>query len=118
MTLILLFTGCGNANTDAANHSSDLGLASNAATSSETAETSDDTAATVSAGTSDIELPDDDSILLADGSTLDLTGTHHVEIKVADYGTISVELDGDAAPISVENFLRLVASGFYRNNFV
>ena len=30
-----------------------------------------------------------------------------------DYGTISVELDGDAAPITVENFLKLAGEGFY-----
>ena len=40
-------------------------------------------------------------------------GKHHVEITVKDYGTISVELDGDAAPITVENFLKLAGDGFY-----
>lgn len=38
---------------------------------------------------------------------------HHVEITVKDYGTISVELDGGAAPITVENFLKLAGEGFY-----
>lgn len=38
---------------------------------------------------------------------------HHVEITVKDYGTISVELDGDAAPITVENFMKLAEEGFY-----
>lgn len=42
-----------------------------------------------------------------------LTGMHHVEIEVADYGTISVELDADIAPISVTNFVNLAADGFY-----
>ena len=41
------------------------------------------------------------------------SGKHHVEITVKDYGTISVELDGDAAPITVENFLKLAGDGFY-----
>ena len=40
-------------------------------------------------------------------------GKHHVEITVKDYGTISVELDGDVAPITVENFLKLAEEGFY-----
>lgn len=40
-------------------------------------------------------------------------GKHHVEITVKDYGVISVELDGDAAPITVENFLKLAKEGFY-----
>lgn len=42
-----------------------------------------------------------------------LTGKHHVEIKVADYGTIKLELDADAAPITVTNFVKLAKSGFY-----
>ena len=41
------------------------------------------------------------------------SGLHHVEIDVADYGTIALELDGEAAPITVENFLKLAKSGFY-----
>ena len=40
-------------------------------------------------------------------------GTHHVEIDVQDYGTISLELDGDTAPITVQNFLDLAESGYY-----
>lgn len=40
-------------------------------------------------------------------------GIHHVEIDVQDYGTISVELDGDTAPVTVDNFLNLARSGFY-----
>lgn len=41
------------------------------------------------------------------------SGKHHVEIVLKDYGTIAVELDADAAPITVENFLKLAKSGFY-----
>ena len=40
-------------------------------------------------------------------------GMHHVEITVKDYGKISVELNGDKAPITVENFLKLAGDGFY-----
>lgn len=40
-------------------------------------------------------------------------GKHHIEIEIADYGTICVELDADAAPITVQNFLDLANSGFY-----
>ena len=36
-----------------------------------------------------------------------------VEIVVKDYGTITVELDGEAAPITVANFEKLVKEGFY-----
>ena len=40
-------------------------------------------------------------------------GKHHVKINVKDYGTISVELYGDEAPITVANFLKLAKDGFY-----
>lgn len=36
-----------------------------------------------------------------------------VEIKIKDYGTITVELDKEHAPITVENFLKLTKEGFY-----
>ena len=42
-----------------------------------------------------------------------LSGKHHVEIEVQDYGTVSVELDADAAPITVTNFVKLAEDGFY-----
>ena len=45
--------------------------------------------------------------------TIDAAGKHHIEIQVKDYGTIKAELDGDAAPITVANFLKLAESGFY-----
>lgn len=42
-----------------------------------------------------------------------LTGKHHAEIIVQDYGTIKVELDADQSPITVQNFIDLANSGFY-----
>ncbi len=35
------------------------------------------------------------------------------EIVIKDYGTITVKLDHDSAPITVENFVSLANSGFY-----
>ena len=43
----------------------------------------------------------------------DLTGKHYVQIDIANYGTIIAELDADAAPITVTNFIKLVNEGFY-----
>jgi len=42
-----------------------------------------------------------------------LTGLHHVKLEIAGYGNIVVELDADAAPITVTNFINLVNEGFY-----
>lgn len=50
---------------------------------------------------------------LSSGGGSGESGKHHVAITVRDYGTITVELDADAAPITVQNFLDLANSGFY-----
>ena len=39
--------------------------------------------------------------------------THNVVIKVENYGTISAVLYGEAAPITVANFVKLAGEGFY-----
>lgn len=38
---------------------------------------------------------------------------HHAEIEIYGYGTIAVELDSKAAPITVDNFISLAKNGFY-----
>ncbi len=48
-----------------------------------------------------------------ESKTTDTKGKHHAKIKVKDYGTIEVELDGDTAPITVANFVKLVNEKFY-----
>ena len=40
-------------------------------------------------------------------------GIHHAVITVENYGDIKLELDGDTAPVTVENFVTLAKSGFY-----
>lgn len=42
-----------------------------------------------------------------------LSGKYTVEIVMKDLGTIRVELDADAAPITVTNFVKLVEEDFY-----
>ena len=36
-----------------------------------------------------------------------------IELKIKDYGVIKLELDAEAAPITVANFKKLVGKGFY-----
>ncbi len=43
----------------------------------------------------------------------DFVGDYTVELKIKDYGTITLELDSDTAPITVENFVTLARDGFY-----
>lgn len=42
-----------------------------------------------------------------------MTGKHHVEIEIEDYGMVTLELDADIAPITVTNFINLAKEGFY-----
>lgn len=60
----------------------------------------------------DAEDKDSSTSVLLDTSK-ELTGIHHAEIEVKDYGTIDVELDADTAPITVTNFVKLAQEGFY-----
>lgn len=39
--------------------------------------------------------------------------THNVTIEIENYGTITAELYGEAAPITVANFVKLANEGFY-----
>ena len=41
-----------------------------------------------------------------------LNPTHNIQIDVQDYGTITAELYGEAAPITVDNFVKLANEGF------
>lgn len=46
-------------------------------------------------------------------SDFDTSLTYYADIDIADYGTVTVQLDAQAAPITVENFVDLANSGFY-----
>lgn len=39
--------------------------------------------------------------------------TYYADIEIQDYGTITLELDREAAPITVDNFVELAKSGYY-----
>ena len=40
-------------------------------------------------------------------------GKYTAVIDIRDYGTVTLELDGDSAPITVANFVKLAKDGFY-----
>lgn len=108
-----VFTGCGQKGSTSDTQSNTTAQtetvkSSEAASAKEAGET-DTTAETAAADTTKTTEAD-----AAADSTL-LSGKHHVEITVKDYGTIKVELDADNAPISVTNFVNLAKKGFYDN---
>ena len=41
------------------------------------------------------------------------TGKVTVDIEIQNYGTVTLELDADAAPATVDNFVKLARRGFY-----
>ena len=41
------------------------------------------------------------------------TGKRKAKIEIKNYGTIELELDAEVAPITVDNFVKLVNEGFY-----
>ena len=49
----------------------------------------------------------------AESPAADTSGTILADIDIADYGTVTVELDPEAAPATVENFVKLAKEGFY-----
>ena len=90
--------------------------------------TSSDEATQAEIGTGTAELPEEETeageekkaaeeAAPAEETKLDvsqpLTGIHHAALEIEDYGTISLELDADTAPISVTNFVKLAQEGFY-----
>lgn len=109
-----VFTGCGQkgATSDTQNNTTaqtETVKSSETDTTKATGES--ETTATESAAADTTESTEAD----ASADTTLLSGKHHVEITVKDYGTIKVELDADNAPISVTNFVNLAKSGFYDN---
>ena len=63
----------------------------------------------------------DGKLIVIDNSILYLCGKEkkpmrvEVEIEVADYGVIRVKLDREKAPITVDNFLKLVEDTIFPN---
>lgn len=57
--------------------------------------------------------PTDASIISSPVIDLDETLTYYADIEFKDYGTITVELDQESAPVTVANFVNLAQNGFY-----
>ena len=102
--------------TDAADTTSDNGTSDAATTTDADTTTNSDNAAQDSGNSADTTTPDAGDSGTTDSGNSGVTAPAAVEyadILVKDYGTITVELDPAAAPITVQNFVDLAKSGFY-----
>ena len=98
-----MLTGCGNSGGTAEKESS-------TSSSGEVASEEEAEAAGFSDGTDEEGTVSGETVL---DTSQELTGLHHAEINIEDYGTIDLELDADTAPITVTNFVKLAQDGFY-----
>ena len=99
--VVCMFAGCGSKKSNTSSNA-------NSGTSSSESAKQEETAVPEST-----ESTDAGSDISSSDDTKQLTGKHHVVIKVKKYGNIKVELDADTAPISVTNFVNLAKKGFY-----
>ncbi len=75
--------------------------------SQENASSEADAESTAEDGPQNDEGQDGETFVFVEGSR------YYADITVEDHGTITVELDYEAAPITVENFVSLAEDGFY-----
>lgn len=62
---------------------------------------------------SETESTDDSANATYTPAALDETLTYYADIEIADYGTVTVQLDQASAPVTAANFVALAQSGFY-----
>lgn len=95
ITLFTMFlTGCGSKDED-------------------TTQTDSNNPAQTTEDTSPSKTPNDTAAAPSENEEDYLSGLHHVEIDIKDYGKITLELDADTAPVTVTNFIHLAEDGFY-----
>lgn len=99
--VVCMFAGCGSKKSNTSSNA-------NSGTSSSESAKQEETAVPEST-----ESTDAGSDISSSDDTKQLSGKHHVVIKVKKYGNIKVELVADTAPISVTNFVNLAKKGFY-----
>lgn len=99
--VVCMFAGCGSKKSNTSSNA-------NSGTSSSESAKQEETAVPEST-----ESTDAGSDISSSDDIKQLSGKHHVVIKVKKYGNIKVELDADTAPISVTNFTNLAKKGFY-----
>lgn len=62
---------------------------------------------------SDTDSQTDTAVSATNAEEPEFKATKHAEIEIKNYGTVALELYGEEAPISVNNFVKLANDGFY-----
>lgn len=73
----------------------------------------DDTDGDQSASDSSDTADTDSTVVSEPVIELSQSQTYYADIDIADYGTVTVKLDAQAAPVTVANFVNLAQNGFY-----
>ena len=107
--MMLSLAACGPAGASAGTASAESKTAETASVETASAETT--SVETASASAESEEVMESTDSTSADSESAG--AIHHAEIVIKEYGTITLELDGDAAPITVDNFISLAEDGFY-----
>ncbi len=105
----VMFIGCGNDVTTTSSTGQDNGQNAGNHDEADQNESGNGTGSQNGEGTNEVN----DEATNAGSTESLLSGKHHVEIVIKELGTIYVELDADAAPITVTNFVKLAEEGFY-----
>lgn len=79
----------------------------------DTTRTDGNNSAQTTEDTTPSKTPEDTAAAPSENEEDYLSGLHHVEIDIKDYGKITLELDADTAPVTVTNFIHLAEDGFY-----
>ena len=111
--VVCMFAGCGSKKSNTSSNANSGTSSSESAKQEETAVPESTMMMTGCGSSESTESTDAGSDISSSDDTKQLSGKHHVVIKVKKYGNIKVELDADTAPISVTNFVNLAKKGFY-----
>ena len=112
---LLLLAGCagGSSSSSASASSSSSSSASASSSSSSSSSSKASSSSSSSKSASSSASASTSYVSKAEADDPYATGTHHAVVTVEGYDPFTIELDADAAPVSVSNFCKLANSGYY-----
>lgn len=102
----IMLAGCGGSSSSSAAKSTSSASKSTSTATKSSSSTAQSTTAQQAATSTDY-------VKSADASDPYASGKHHATVTVEGYEPFTIELDADAAPVSVSNFCKLANAGYY-----